>query len=141
MVAFAVVVDCYDGICKQGEAMSWQEKERERYLEMLRERWSPEGWQLGCNALDQDVAETVRQLLPTFGHPTMRGVPKLTWSAAEIARVTGLSIQFIRNDMSAGRLRSRKYGRRRLVKTQDLDSYLSEGSEGSKPQDFKDQQD
>lgn len=112
--------------------MSWQEEYVARYEAGLREKWANNGYRIGCEVSYKDISPTAQTLLPQPEHPTMKGVPKLTWSAEEIARTLGLSIQFIRNEMHAGHLLSHKYGRRRLVRTQDLEAYVERGSEGSK---------
>jgi len=53
---------------------------------------------------------------------------KLAWSLSEVANSTGLSVGFLRNEIRAGRLLSRKFGRRVLVRNDDLQSYLENGS-------------
>lgn len=55
---------------------------------------------------------------------------RLTWGLAEIADSTGLSVAFLRNEVRAGRLPVRKFGRRVLVKDEDLKTYLERGSVG-----------
>jgi len=53
---------------------------------------------------------------------------RVAWSLAEIAKQTGLSVGFLRNEVRAARLPVRKFGRRVLVLTDDLRSYLDAGS-------------
>jgi excisionase family DNA binding protein len=60
---------------------------------------------------------------------TIETSKRLTWGLAEIADSTGLSVAFLRNEVRAGRLPVRKFGRRVLVKD-DLKTYLERGSVG-----------
>jgi len=53
---------------------------------------------------------------------------KVAWSLADISKATGLSMGFLRNDARRGALRTRKFGRRVLVRDEDLREYLNEGS-------------
>jgi excisionase family DNA binding protein len=53
--------------------------------------------------------------------------PRLAWSISEIAKMTGLSEGFVRNDLGR-RLPFHRFGRRILVRDEDLRKYLSEGS-------------
>ena len=55
--------------------------------------------------------------------------PRIAWSLAEIAKQTGLSLGFLRNEVRAARLPIRKFGRRVLVLDEDLRAYLVRGSE------------
>lgn len=54
---------------------------------------------------------------------------RIAWSLAEIAKQTGLSLGFLRNEVRAARLPIRKFGRRVLVLDEDLRAYLVRGSE------------
>jgi excisionase family DNA binding protein len=54
---------------------------------------------------------------------------RIAWSLSEIARQTGLSLGFLRNEVRAARLPIRKFGRRVLVLDEDLRAYLVRGSE------------
>lgn len=54
---------------------------------------------------------------------------RAAWSLAEIAKQTGLSVGFLRNEVKAARLPVRKFGRRVLVLDGDLRAYLARGSE------------
>jgi excisionase family DNA binding protein len=54
---------------------------------------------------------------------------RAAWSLAEIAKQTGLSLGFLRNEVRAARLPIRKFGRRVLVLDEDLRAYLVHGSE------------
>jgi excisionase family DNA binding protein len=56
---------------------------------------------------------------------------KMAWSLGEVASSTGLSVGFLRNEIRAGRLPGRKFGRRVLVRDDDLQSYLEKGSPGN----------
>ena len=57
---------------------------------------------------------------------------RLAWGLSEIAEFTGLSLAFLRNEVRAGRLPSRKFGRRLLIRDEDLQKYLTDGSPGNK---------
>lgn len=56
-------------------------------------------------------------------------VRKVAWSLREIAESTGLSLGYLRNEVRGKRLPIRRFGRRILVLNQDLEGYLSQGSE------------
>jgi len=53
---------------------------------------------------------------------------RLAWGLGEISESTGLSLAFLRNEVRAGRLPVRKFGRRVLVRDEDLRAYLDRGS-------------
>jgi excisionase family DNA binding protein len=53
---------------------------------------------------------------------------RLSWGLAEISESTGLSVAFLRNEVRAGRLPVRRFGRRVLVRDEDLRVYLDRGS-------------
>ena len=55
----------------------------------------------------------------------------MMWGLSEISEFTGLSLAFLRNEVRAGRLPIRKFGRRVLVRTDDLKAYLERGSVGA----------
>ena len=57
---------------------------------------------------------------------------RIAWSLADIAKQTGLSLGFLRNEVRAARLPIRKFGRRVLVLDEDLRRYLNEGSKAGK---------
>ena len=57
--------------------------------------------------------------------------PRLAWALSEIANFTGLSVAFLRGEVRGGRLPVRKFGRRILVKDEDLRAYLDRGSDGN----------
>ncbi|MDQ3652142.1 MAG: helix-turn-helix domain-containing protein [Acidobacteriota bacterium] len=57
---------------------------------------------------------------------------RIAWGLAEIAKQTGLSLGFLRNEVRAKRLPVRKFGRRVLVLDEDLRRYLTEGSDAEK---------
>ena len=63
-----------------------------------------------------------------YGEPKKR----LAWALAEVSELTGLSIGFLRNDVRAGRLRVRRFGRRLVVRDEDLQRYLEQGSLGNR---------
>ena len=54
---------------------------------------------------------------------------RLAWGLSEISKTTGLSVPFLRAEVRAGRLPVRRFGRRVLVRDEDLRTYLSRGSE------------
>jgi excisionase family DNA binding protein len=55
--------------------------------------------------------------------------PRIAWSLADIAKQTGLSLGFLRNEVRSGRLTVKHFGRRVLVLDDDLRAYLARGSE------------
>lgn len=63
---------------------------------------------------------------------------RLGWGLADIEEATGLSQGFLRNELRAGRLPFRKFGRRVLVRDEDLQRYLHEGSPGNRAEERKD---
>jgi hypothetical protein len=64
---------------------------------------------------------------------------RMSWGLAEISESTGLSVAFLRNEVRAGRLPVRRFGRRVLVKDEDLRAYLDRGSDpnGDEKADIK----
>jgi excisionase family DNA binding protein len=56
---------------------------------------------------------------------------RMSWGLAEISESTGLSIAFLRNEVRAGRLPVRRFGRRVLVRDEDLKAYLDRGSDSN----------
>lgn len=54
---------------------------------------------------------------------------RLAWGLIDISKQTGLSVSFLRKEIKAGRLAVRKFGRRVLVRDEDLRLYLDQGSE------------
>lgn len=57
-----------------------------------------------------------------------RVADRMAWSLAEISASTGLSLAFLRNEVRGGRLPYRKFGRRVLIRNEDLREYLDHGS-------------
>jgi len=57
---------------------------------------------------------------------------RLTWSVEEISNAMGLSTNFLRYEIRRGNLPARKYGRRVLVRNEDLISYIDNGSRGNR---------
>jgi len=117
--------------------MSWQTEYLARYEERLRQEFTADGRKRSRLDLLPDIGITTQQraeiaITVARAKHSAENMPKIAYSAEEIASLTGLSVQFIRNDLYAGRLPSQKYGRRRLVKAHDLDEYLERGSEGTK---------
>ncbi len=53
---------------------------------------------------------------------------RLGWGFSEISEATGLSVNFLRNEERRGKLKARKFGRRVLVLTEDLKTYLENGT-------------
>jgi excisionase family DNA binding protein len=53
---------------------------------------------------------------------------RMAWGLSEIADFTGLSLAFLRKEVRAGNLRVRRFGRRVLVRDEDLRTYLDRGS-------------
>jgi hypothetical protein len=53
---------------------------------------------------------------------------RLAWGLSEISGSTGLSVAFLRAEVRAGRVPVRRFGRRVLVRDEDLRAYLSSGS-------------
>lgn len=49
---------------------------------------------------------------------------KLAYSVEEISAQTTLSKAFVRNEITAGRLKAQRFGRRVLVLNEDLQNYL-----------------
>jgi excisionase family DNA binding protein len=54
---------------------------------------------------------------------------RMAWGLSEISLSTGLSVAFLRAEVRAGRLPVRRFGRRVLVRDEDLKAYLSRGSD------------
>jgi excisionase family DNA binding protein len=54
---------------------------------------------------------------------------RIAWSLAEISESTGLSLGFLRNDVRRGALPIKRFGRRVLVLKEDLENYLTKGSQ------------
>jgi hypothetical protein len=57
---------------------------------------------------------------------------RIAWSLADIAERTGLSENFLRYEVKRGILNVRKFGRRVLVTSAELQRYLNTGSEGGR---------
>jgi hypothetical protein len=69
---------------------------------------------------------------PEHDKPAQVTSERLAWSLNDIHERTGLSLGFLRNEVRAGRLATRKFGRRVLVIDVDLRRYLTQGSPGHK---------
>lgn len=50
---------------------------------------------------------------------------RIAWSVPEAARLIGVSPNHLRNEVSAGRIRSIRSGSRRLIEAAELDRYLA----------------
>jgi excisionase family DNA binding protein len=59
---------------------------------------------------------------------TFTTLPRLAWGLSEVSECTGLSVAFLRAEVRAGRLPVRRFGRRVLVRDEDLREYLLRGS-------------
>jgi excisionase family DNA binding protein len=57
---------------------------------------------------------------------------RMAWGLGEVAEFTGLSLAFVRNEVRAGRLPFRRFGRRVLIRDEDLQKYLAAGSPGDR---------
>ena len=69
---------------------------------------------------------------PEHDKPAQVTSERLAWSLNDIHARTGLSLGFLRNEVRAGRLATRRFGRRLLVIDAALRKYLEEGSPGNK---------
>jgi excisionase family DNA binding protein len=56
--------------------------------------------------------------------PAKSMLERLVLNVAEVMDITGLSRQYVYNEIKSGRLRSLKVGRRRLVRVADLETWL-----------------
>jgi len=54
---------------------------------------------------------------------------KQAYSIGDVSERTSLSKSFIRNEIRSGNLRARRFGRRVLVLSADLDAYLQKGND------------
>ena len=67
----------------------------------------------------------------------LTSLQRLAWGLSEVSKCTGLSVPFLRAEVRAGlraevragRLPVRRFGRRVLVRDEDLKDYLSRGSQ------------
>ena len=57
--------------------------------------------------------------------------PKQSFTIPQVASCTGLSIPFIRKELSSGNLIGKKFGRRNLILAGELTRYLNNGSKGN----------
>jgi excisionase family DNA binding protein len=60
---------------------------------------------------------------------TLTTLPRLAWGLTEVSECTGLSVAFLRAEVRAGRLPVRRFGRRVLIRDEDLKAYLLRGSD------------
>src|SRR6266700_2982865 len=60
---------------------------------------------------------------------TATAFQRLAWGLNQISECTGLSVAFFRAEVRAGRLPVRRFGRRVLVRDEDLKDYLAHGSQ------------
>jgi len=65
----------------------------------------------------------------------LKAPQRMAWGLSEVAEFTGLSLPFLRNEVRAGRLPVRRFGRRVLVRDDDLRVYLDRGSDGEASKD------
>jgi len=52
---------------------------------------------------------------------------KIAYSVEEVSKQTTLSMAFLRNEIRAGKLKVKRYGRRVLIFKDDFMNYLNEG--------------
>lgn len=57
-------------------------------------------------------------------------LPKQAYTITEVASCTGLKSPFIRQELEAGNLIGKKFGRRILILAGELTRYLEKGSKG-----------
>ena len=57
---------------------------------------------------------------------------KIAYSVEEIAEQTSLSKAFLRLEIKHGKLKVKRFGRRVLVRDEDLREYIANGSDGNK---------
>ena len=57
---------------------------------------------------------------------------KFAFSVEDVSEQTSLSKQFLRLEIQRGRLKAKRFGRRVVIFTDDLEAYLENGSEGGK---------
>lgn len=57
---------------------------------------------------------------------------RITWGLADLSKATGLSVNFLRYEIRRGNLKARNFGRRVLVRAEDLRQYIENGSAGAK---------
>lgn len=57
---------------------------------------------------------------------------RIAYSVEEISQQTSLSKAFLRLEIKRGKLKVKKFGRRVLVRDEDLREYIANGSEGGK---------
>jgi excisionase family DNA binding protein len=62
---------------------------------------------------------------PVDVSPVLKQSSRAAWSLREVAELTGLSVSFLRNEAAAERLHACRFGRRVLVRDEDLKKYLS----------------
>lgn len=60
-----------------------------------------------------------------------RGLPRQSFTIVEVASATGLSVPFVRKELSAGHITGKKFGRRILILKEELTRYLEAGSTGT----------
>ncbi len=56
---------------------------------------------------------------------------KLAYSVEEIAEQTSLSKAFLRLEIKRGKLKVRRFGRRVIIRDEDLREYIENGSDGA----------
>lgn len=57
--------------------------------------------------------------------------PKLAYSVEEISEQTSLSKAFLRLEIKRGKLKVRRFGRRVIIRDEDLRDYIANGSDGA----------
>jgi hypothetical protein len=66
----------------------------------------------------------------TVPKPVMQS--RFSYGLDEISVMTGLSTAFLRKEARAGNLKTKKFGARRMVLNEDLESYLKGGNRDEK---------
>ena len=62
---------------------------------------------------------------------TITDKTKLAYSVEEIAEQTSLSKAFLRLEIKRGKLKIRRFGRRVIIRDEDLRDYIANGSDGA----------
>jgi excisionase family DNA binding protein len=57
---------------------------------------------------------------------------RMAYSLEEVSKKTSLSKAFLRLEIKRGRLQVRRFGRRILVRNEDLERYIETGSAGAR---------
>ena len=63
-------------------------------------------------------------------HESITTHKRMAWGLAEVSSATGLSVNFLRYEVTRGNLPVKRFGRRVLIRNEDLMTYLENGSKG-----------